>query len=520
MVTGLVFLLVSGMAVVCGWQPMPDGSASYECVIQLEPELVSTLKGGDSIPLSVDVPDHVRPIKRVRIVVGSGSVPQQNLVTNLKPWPDDDSKESREGIVEAQYTYPNNTGDNRYASQPAVTQPVLPPSENPLSSQEAFARSLQNGGQAVREAATQATQDILPPDPGRSISDAVDRTGQQMSSQVRNVGETVNSNIRQLFGGEPAGGIAQGSTSQDSQILPPGSTPTADSNVRSGLADNGQTILPPGGTQLQNNRSTAQPSGVSPGGDWQSRTSAAPNPTSSDSRRMTNNAVPGVDSSRLGNQNFSAGQGATGNSSPGGSAPAFNSRNSSVIPQGQRYPDSIPAPERDSFDLADNRSRTPASDEPKESGLSFPDFTPTVSSDSGSARPATQPLQGQSSVPEIRRNMLNVPADAELRGANGLPIAQQNPNSTPPAGSQATTPPTNFDWNTQAEPQSQSPQPVVQAGANPAPMFPLLLSWVLLSGSGAGNLYLFWSYLDIRNKYRDVLYDASRKISGRHGRDS
>ena len=37
-------------------------------------------------------------------------------------------------------------------------------------------------------------------------------------------------------------------------------------------------------------------------------------------------------------------------------------------------------------------------------------------------------------------------------------------------------------------------------------LFPLILSWVLLSGSGAGNLYLFWSYLDIRGKYRGMLH--------------
>jgi len=41
------------------------------------------------------------------------------------------------------------------------------------------------------------------------------------------------------------------------------------------------------------------------------------------------------------------------------------------------------------------------------------------------------------------------------------------------------------------------------------------LSWVLLSGSGAGNLYLFWSFWDVRNKYRGLVHNA-RNGGGRH----
>jgi hypothetical protein len=41
------------------------------------------------------------------------------------------------------------------------------------------------------------------------------------------------------------------------------------------------------------------------------------------------------------------------------------------------------------------------------------------------------------------------------------------------------------------------------------------LAWVLLSGSGAGNLYLFWSYLDIRNKYQGLIRTAGRRLGRR-----
>ena len=45
-----------------------------------------------------------------------------------------------------------------------------------------------------------------------------------------------------------------------------------------------------------------------------------------------------------------------------------------------------------------------------------------------------------------------------------------------------------------------------QAVADNGPgIFSLLLAWVLLMGSVAGNFYLFWSYLDIRSKYQAMI---------------
>jgi len=37
---------------------------------------------------------------------------------------------------------------------------------------------------------------------------------------------------------------------------------------------------------------------------------------------------------------------------------------------------------------------------------------------------------------------------------------------------------------------------------------------VLLSGSVAGNLYLFWSYVDVRNKYRALVRKTARAVRG------
>ena len=53
------------------------------------------------------------------------------------------------------------------------------------------------------------------------------------------------------------------------------------------------------------------------------------------------------------------------------------------------------------------------------------------------------------------------------------------------------------------------------ANEPPKAWFPLVLAWVLLSGSGAGNLYLFWSYLDVRKKYQGAVRQSARSISDR-----
>ncbi|MDZ4658602.1 MAG: hypothetical protein SH868_13580 [Bythopirellula sp.] len=480
---------VAVMGIVCGWQPMPDGSPSYECVVQLEPELVNSLKRGESIPLSVEVPEHIRPISRIRITVGNGSVPQQTLVTNFKPWPADE-KQPREGVVETQYT------TNNGYQQPANGQ-ILPVNEAISNTQDAFARSLQNGGQAVRDTINEATQDILPPDAGQSISNAVDRAGQQLGNNLKNVGDSATADIRQLFGTEPVAGSA-------GQIMPPGSANTQNYDNRQP-----QQQIPPidSGTATNSRRRLDQPissspTNSSPVGNWQS-------------------SVPGV-----ANQPKAAGNTANPNLQNGNrysAAPSFTQSNGSILPQNNTPPGS--APQNNQVDrygnvlqpqilgvaTADSRS-VPGTVEPRaNSGPSFPPFTPTTGNQQSPITPT--PTQA-SSTPEIRRDMLNQPANAAIQGANGLPIGQQPVASPQTVSTQPA--PTSFNWDTKPQPQ----QPAAQTPATPTgPVFPLLLSWVLLSGSGAGNLYLFWSYLDVRNKYRDLVDEAARRISGRRVRD-
>jgi hypothetical protein len=491
--------LISVAGIVCGWQPMPDGSASYECVVQLEPEMVEAIKHGESIPLSVDVPEHVQPIRRIRITVGKNELPQQTLA-NFKPWPEAD-KQSRDGVVETQFTT-NNNGYNQPSAQQQTTQANS-------NVQDAFARSLQNGGRAVGDAVNQATQDILPPDAGRSVSDAVNRAGQQLGNNLQQVGDSVQGDIRQMFGSEPAA----------DEILPPSDSRSAAS------ANNGQEILPTDTpTTNSGRRRLDQPLTPNQSNEWQSTANNGANPAPS----VNTNSQRGVFNAPWPETNTPASNGSQPNNSGSltgeryGTAPNFSSTNSGAAPQnnqpignGGRYAN---APtQNNNFASAAARTAPPNNG----GGLTFPPMNNSVASNESSPITPT-PVSQNSNSPEVRREMLNQPANAEIQGANGQPIGQQMVSNASGQGPTMSAP-SNFGWDT--KPQSAASSSPV-ANANPTPLnaatnsvFPLLLSWVLLSGSGAGNLYLFWSYLDVRNKYRDLVDEAARRISGRRHRD-
>lgn len=488
--------LISTTGIVCGWQPMPDGSASYECVVQLEPEMVEGLKHGESIPLSVDVPEHVQPIRRIRITVGKNDLPKQTLAS-FKPWPESDKK-SRDGVIETQFT--TNNGYNQPSAQQQVNQAYN-------NVQDAFARSLQNGGRAVGDAVNQATQDILPPDPGRTVSDAVNRAGQQLGNNLQQVGDSVQSDIRQMFGSEPA----------SDQILPPGDS-------RSGVSSgNSQEILPAETPAMDNGRRRLdQPIAANQNSEWQSTANngtGAPAGVNNNSQRGVFNAPWPDTNSTAPNSSPTISGSLTGDRY--GTAPSFSQSNAQNAPQNNQpfnIGSGLANPSSQNNTMATADARTQASNG---GGLTFPPLNnPAASNDNSAITPT--PVSQNSSAPEVRRDMLSRPANAEIQGANGQPIGQQVVNS-PLSQAPPTSTPTNFGWDTKPHlPVASSPVATantIPLNAAPASVLPLLLSWVLLSGSGAGNLYLFWSYLDVRNKYRDLVDEASRRISGRRHRD-
>jgi hypothetical protein len=506
----------AGTGIECGWQPMPDGSASYECIVQVAPELLNSLRRGDSIPLTVDVPQHIRPISRIRLVAGNELVPHQTLAKNLRLWPEAEKK-PRAGVVETQFT--TNSNDPRYSNQQATNGAVVPLNDYMSSAQDSFARQLQNGGQAVREAVGQVTQDVLPPDPGRSVANAIDRAGNDLGNNLRSASDSVQNDIRQLFGNQAAVG-------NGSEILPPDGRQTSAPNFQQT-----QPILPNQGNNTATNKRLDQPMNFTPGNTWQSS-----QPQSNSANGNPISPPSSFDNQRAGDTRTQS-QPSAGNdftAAPVGdryeNAPPFAGGRATILPQNNSPARSNPVDPygnagqigSDGLPSADSRNGALGINaQSASSGPSFPPFTPSVGSEQSQITPT--PV-ASSSTPEIRRDMLNQPPSADIQGANGLPIGQQ-----PITGAQvATQAPTahpasaanSFNWATNPQPQQTAAlQTAGTAGATTNSVAPLLLSWVLLSGSGAGNLYLFWSYLDVRNKYRDLVDDAARRISGRRVRD-
>jgi hypothetical protein len=142
------------------------------------------------------------------------------------------------------------------------------------------------------------------------------------------------------------------------------------------------------------------------------------------------------------------------------------------------------------FTASSNPSPTKsAADWPHASGPTFPELQPT------------NPLPN---TPAVTSDMLQQPANAPIEASNGQP-AQPTIAMTPPVANQG--PPETTATGSPTTPSAQT------AGGN---QFPLLLSWVLLTGSGAGNIYHFWSYFDLRNKYRGLAYSTGRKELARY----
>lgn len=67
-----LFLAASLLGVDAGWQPISDHEMEY--IIQIEPELLETLKAGK--PLTSEIPAHLYGVRRYRIVVGRESLPR------------------------------------------------------------------------------------------------------------------------------------------------------------------------------------------------------------------------------------------------------------------------------------------------------------------------------------------------------------------------------------------------------------------------------------------------------------
>ncbi|MBA4107113.1 MAG: hypothetical protein C0485_15320 [Pirellula sp.] len=165
--------------------------------------------------------------------------------------------------------------------------------------------------------------------------------------------------------------------------------------------------------------------------------------------------------------------------------------------------------------------------------------------------PTTPPLNGAAlggstpnisppnvATPGIDRNMLsqapNRPLDGSTTPTNGLGGVPAASVSTGQGSQQAPAPRDIFATNrpNPATPAANAQQPTTPPQTNLANASGTangagvtanskdnavitLVAWVLLFGSAFGNLYLFWSYLDVRQKYRSLVRKTARAVGSR-----
>jgi hypothetical protein len=146
-------------------------------------------------------------------------------------------------------------------------------------------------------------------------------------------------------------------------------------------------------------------------------------------------------------------------------------------------------------------------------------------------------------VPGIDRNMLSQSPSRPLDGTAGATtglggVPATNASTTPLTAGPLTAGPTSNGTQQPSkttpdifanrqppstnplakQPQTNQPNNVAATGAANAGndnAVITLVAWVLLFGSAFGNLYLFWSYLDVRQKYRSLVRKTARAVGSR-----
>ena len=523
-------LLVSGVGVGFGWQPMPDGSPRYEYIVQVEPELLATLAGGQSIPISGDVPEHVHPIGRVRLVVGRGALPRQQLVTLLKPVEDGKTAAAGSGVQQAQYA-----------------EPALPRYGEPAS--QPYAAAAQNGGASewngAADAASQQTYGALPT--GQQPSDPT--TGGQGTSW--NDGSAIPA-----MAAAPGAAMARiGDTIQNATAPVREGVDRLNTGVRNAADDLGGRTR-----QMVDELSrpfTGQNAAAAPDYRQSAAATTAAGSTAATGGSNWNDPAATVGTAPAAQQ--PAGRYPLGTTAAPPATPPLASQ--AAQPSGQNAWNEDPALPPAAAGQAPGRGAQPTAEDlwatspdPRlRGGATATIGGPTVTAQAGNAStPGSRswPTEGPSldasgsngainpqtpnfwtgaigtappalGVPEIGKSMLAKPANRELEGVDSAQQFADSPfpslprdTTTTPASQTAATKAPSDTLNAAAQGWRDDPA-AKKTTSGPENVVTVLAAWVLLSGSVAGNLYLFWSYLDVRQKYRALVRKTARAVGSR-----
>lgn len=572
-------LLALFAAVGFGWQPMPDGSERYEYIVQVDQDLAATLAAGKSIPIVGEVPEGIHPIARVRVVVGEDSLPRERLVTRLKPVvvaaagnaADKGAPDEQSIVVRGQNAIaPNPYVESGTGWNGGAAGAPAPSSQQLFDNASAAAGSAWNDNvaapatQALNNASQGLQNQVVAPIQ-QGINNAANQfqqsVGQNVQSAAASLGDRTKGIVNEISQpltqqpAQTARGLRQQQASVPPAAVPPPATGAATTATPYNAAPyNGASAAPPSSWNQEPPPSTNPlRAGVDPSTSAQAAGAATewnnqPQPTSFPAGSPL--AQP-----NLGNSGV-AGQPLQPQSPP--NLNDWNTTNTPVattpVAAGQPTAGNGGFAGNDPWQgVPDPRTSAAAGAISPGGALAAEPTTPYRGAGTGGLNdfPTTPPLNraalGESTpnlsppnvaTPGIDRNMLsqapNRPLDgstAPTTGLGGVPAASvstgqgsqqtpaprdifatNRPNPATPAanGQQPTTPPQTNLANASGTANSAG----VTANSKDNAVI-TLVAWVLLFGSAFGNLYLFWSYLDVRQKYRSLVRKTARAVGSR-----
>jgi hypothetical protein len=483
--------ITAGVGIGYGWQPMPDGSPRVEYIVQMSPEMISMLQSGQSIPIVSEVPARIGPVGRVRIVIGTDDLPRQGLqveTTQLKPQPGGGSESAaapESGLLQAEFRQPVDTA---LPGGPDQTDPAAAPRTRVARQ---FTSPPSTRLQPANKPAT--TESTIAPN-GRYSNAGSPTTLSPAAAYPWD--RTEGSAAKSMTSAQPAppnepavdGGSFWATGLNQTQT--PGETPPAGENA---LQDSAARI-----NQRANEIKNAAER-IRQGQDY---TETPQNRPWSDTaaRRQAASTEPGNRAAQ---------------SDPSGQGGPTETDNWNNPPGNWNDPASRNARAR--FAQAPTSSNRSPQTEATTLSLGFPPGQPAYAKTESTNR-------GAASAESIRRDMLNQPANAPVG-----PVTSQSQESflgndwPDPANPSHHNPPPNVEGGTREsrpnnrsrqlteDDQTQTDGQQTESGG-PISIFSLLLAWVLLTGSVGGNVYLFWSYLDVRGKYQSVVRSARSSL--------
>ena len=509
-------LIIIAAGVNFGWQPANGEQDGLEYIVQVEPELLDALRDGAAVPIESNVPPAIGPIRKVKLVFGRGDLPRTGAATVQRT----------AHFADAGGWTPDRNG--QAAAPPAATTVPMagsaydrygPPASAPPSAVGPPPSVLERAQSAVTETGTTLRDGV---EAGiRAANEELSRSSDQVLDATRNAGQQFG---RQL---------------QDWANDPAGQLQATGDDLRSAT----ERTLGSLGVPRQQGTGAMSASTVAP----------PPWPVSS-----ATNAVGPSSTSPAANASADAGPRPSTPSVAGSMAPRQTANGWSSISAGVAPPPLL-TPQLDTT-TGEERSLLPQSGSVAQ-GPSFPALPPTAAtttndaddwvtgwgteaaseatiSRSGNA-PATEYSGGNSdlvSVQPIPRaqnapqqaagpaalDIYDAPAihsDAphwQLGSGNAaLPVELERRNGAPPAAANnhldtATT-------SAAAPPASnalpvESDQPAATSPTEQPPWLPLLVVSLSLMGSLSANLFLGWSYMDARQKYRTLVRNTADKF--------